>query len=97
MPASTIKNTGCQFLIIRIALLLMFALFAVFISVALLLWLAVHELPELMSWIGLTTLLSACALLLISGLVIIIKLTIDFYFDYFYARQRLQRRLLFSK
>ena len=73
----------------------MFASFAVFISVDPLLWLAVPRLPELMTRIGLTILLSGFALLLISGLFIIIKLTIDSCFDYFSARQRLQRRLLF--
>ena len=73
----------------------MFASFAVFISVDLLLWLAVPGLPELMTQLGLATLLSAFALLLITGLFVIIKLIIASCFDYFSARQRLQRRLLF--
>jgi hypothetical protein len=82
-------------LIIRIALLLIFASFAVFISVDLLLWLAVPGLPELMTQFGLAALLSAFALLLITGLFVIIKLIIAICFDYFSARQRVQRRLLF--
>jgi hypothetical protein len=83
-------------MIIRIALLLMFAAFAVFISVDLLIWLAVPGLPGLMTQLGLATLLSAFALLLITGLFVIIKLIIASCFDYFSARQRLQRRLLFN-
>ena len=82
-------------LIIRIALLLMFAAFAVFISVDLLLWLAVPGLPGLMTQLGLATLLSGFALLLITGLVAIIKLIIAACFDYFSAKQRVQRRLWF--
>jgi len=82
-------------MIIRIALLLMFASFAVFLSVDLLLWLAVPGLPGLMTQLGLFILLSAFALLLITGLFIIIKLNIAACFDYFSARQRLQRRLWF--
>lgn len=82
-------------MIIRIALLLMFAAFAVFLSADLLLWLAVPGLPSLMTRLGLATLLSAFALLLITGLVVIIKLIIAACFDFFSARQRLQRRLWF--
>jgi len=82
-------------LIIRIALLLMFAAFAVFISVDLLLWLAVPGLPGLMTQFGLAILLSAFSLLLITGLAAIIKRIIAVCFDYFSARQRLQRRLWF--
>lgn len=82
-------------MIIRIALLLMFAAIAVFISADLLLWLAVPGLPGLMTQLGLSTLLSAFALLLITGLFVIIKLIIASCFDHFSSRQRLQRRLLF--
>jgi hypothetical protein len=82
-------------MIIRIALLLMFAAFAVFISVDLLLWLTVPGLPELMTQLGLATLLSSFALLLITGLVVIIKRIITACFDYFSATQRIQRRLWF--
>jgi hypothetical protein len=82
-------------MIIRIALLLMFAAYAVFISADLMLWLAIPGMPQLMTQLGLATLLSAFALLLITGLFVIIKLVIAACFDYFSPRQRLQRRLLF--
>lgn len=82
-------------MIIRIALLLMLAALTVFISVDLLLWLAVPVLPGLMTQLGLITLLSGFVLLLISGLFVISKLFIVSCFDYFSARQRLQRRLWF--
>jgi len=82
-------------MIIRIALLLMFAAFAVFISADLLLWLTVPGLPGLMTQLGLATLLSSFALLLITGLVAIIKRIIIACFDYFSATQRIQRRLWF--
>jgi len=90
-----ILKTPVAILIIRIALLLAFSSFAVFVSVDLLLWLAVPGLPELMTQFGLATLLSAFALLLITGLFIIIKLIVASGFDYFSTKQRLQRRLLF--
>jgi hypothetical protein len=82
-------------LIVRIALLLMFAALTVFISVDLMLWLAVPVLPGLMTQLGLATLLSGFVLLLITGLFVIIKLIIASCFDYFSATQRVQRRLLF--
>ena len=83
-------------MIIRIALLLMFAAFAVLISVDLLLWFAVPGLPGIMTQLGLAILLSAFALLLIAGLFVIIKLILASCFDYFSAGQRLRRRLLFN-
>ena len=82
-------------MLIRITLLLMFAAFAVFLSVDLLLWLAVPGLPGLLTQLGLLTLLSAFALLLIAGLFVVIKLVIAACFDYFSSRQRLQRHLWF--
>ena len=82
-------------MIIRIALLLMFAAFALFFSVDLLLWLAVPGLPGLMTQLGLATLLSAFALLLVTGLFVILKLIMASCCDYFSATQRVQRRLLF--
>jgi hypothetical protein len=82
-------------LIIRIALLLMLASFTVFISVDLLLWLAVPGLPQLMTQLGLAALLSAFALLLVTGLFVMFKLIIVAGVDYFSASQRLQRKLLF--
>jgi hypothetical protein len=82
-------------MLIRITLLLMFAAFAVFLSVDLLLWLAVPGLPPLLTQLGLLTLLSAFALLLTAGLFVVIKLVIAACSDYFSAKQRLQRRLWF--
>lgn len=82
-------------MLIRITLLLMFAAFAVFLSVDLLLWLAVPGLPRLLTQLGLLTLLSAFALLLTAGLFVVIKLVIAACSDYFSAKQRLQRRLWF--
>ena len=82
-------------MIIRIALLLMFAALALFFSVDLLLWLAVPGLPWLMTQLGLATLLSAFALLLVTGLFVILKLIMASCCDYFSATQRVQRRLLF--
>jgi hypothetical protein len=82
-------------MLIRITLLLMFAAFAVFLSVDLLLWLAVPGLPGLLTQLGLLTLLSAFALLLIAGLFVVIKLVIAACSDYFSSRQRLQRHLWF--
>lgn len=92
---SVILKTPVAILIIRIALLLVLSSFAVFVSVDLLLWLVVPRLPELMTQFGLATLLSAFALLLITGLFIIIKLIVASCFEYFSTKQRLQRRLLF--
>jgi len=88
-------KTPDAILIIRIALLLMFASFAVFMSADLLLWLAVPGLPGFMTQLGLGTLLSAFALLLIIGFFALIKHILAACFYYFSARQRLQRRLWF--
>lgn len=82
-------------MIIRIALFLIFAAFAVFSSVDLLLWLAVPGLPGLMTQLGLVTLLSAFAMLILSGLVMVGKRIIKSCFSYFSPEQRSQRRLWF--
>ena len=82
-------------MIIRIALLLLSAAFALFFSVDLLLWLAVPGLPGLLTQLGLSTLLSAFALLLVTGPFVIIKLIMASCCDYFSATQRVQRRLWF--
>lgn len=82
-------------MIIRIALLLLFAAFAVFLSVDFLLWLTIPGLPQLLTQLGLALLFSAFSILLITGLIVIIKLTAQTCFDYFSAPQRAQRRLLF--
>jgi len=90
-------KTPVAILIVRIALLLLLAAFAVLISADLLLWLAIPGLPGLMTQLGLAILLSAFALLLITGLLLIGKLIVTACLDYFSTRQRLQRRLLFSQ
>ena len=90
-------KTPVAILIVRIALLLLLAAFAVLTSADLLLWLAIPGLPGLMTQLGLATLLSAFALLLITGLLLIGKLIVTACLDYFSTRQRLQRRLLFSQ
>lgn len=96
IPIRAIKKP-VTILIVRIALLLLLAAFAVLTSADLLLWLAIPGLPGLMTQLGLATLLSAFALLLITGLLLIGKLVVTACLDYFSARQRLQRRLLFSQ
>ena len=90
-------KTPVVILIVRIALLLLLAAFAVLTSADLLLWLAIPGLPGLMTQLGLATLLSGFALLLITGLLLIGKLVVTACLDYFSTRQRLQRRLLFSQ
>ncbi len=84
-------------MIIRIALLLLFFAFAVLISADLLLALDMPVLPELITQLGLAVLLTAIALLIITGLLVIIKLIITACFEYFSAGQRLQRHLLFTQ
>ncbi|MEI6267808.1 MAG: hypothetical protein WCP01_02930 [Methylococcaceae bacterium] len=96
IPIRAIKKP-VAILIVRIALLLLLAAFAVLTSADLLLWLAIPGLPGLMTQLGLATLLSAFALLLITGLLLIGKLVVTACLDYFSTRQRLQRRLLFSQ
>jgi len=82
-------------MIIRIALLLMFAALAVLVSVDLSLWQAVPGLPELMTQLGLAALLSAFGILVAAGLAVTIKRIIRSFTAYFSARQRWQRRLWF--
>ena len=79
-------------MIIRIALLLMFAALAVFISVDLL---PSPVAPEFMTQLGLAALLSAFGLLVAAGLALIVKRSIKSLTAYFSAGQRLQRRLWF--
>lgn len=74
---------------------MVFAAFAVFSSVDMLLWLAVPGLPGLMTQLGLVTLLSAFAIILLSGLVIVGKVIITSCFFYFSPQQRSERRLWF--
>ena len=82
-------------MIIRIALLLLFAALAVLVSVDMSLWTAVPGLPELMTQLGLVALLSAFGLLLAAGLVLLFRRIIRTFIVYCSARQRLQRRLWF--
>jgi hypothetical protein len=81
--------------IIRIALLIMLVSLILLLTADLLLWLAMPALPELMTQLGLTLLLGAGALLLLTGLVRGIGLVIRAGLDFFSATQRMQRRLLF--
>ncbi len=74
----------------------MFAAFTLFVSVDLSLGLAVPGLPGIMTQLGLVALFSAFALLLVAGLFVVIRLVLASCLDYFSARQRLQRRLLFN-
>ncbi len=82
-------------MIVRIALLLVFTAFALFFSVDLLLWLAIPGLPNLLTQLGLVTLMIAFGILLSAGLFIIIKLTLATFFNYVSTKERLERRLLF--
>jgi hypothetical protein len=82
-------------MIIRIALLLLFAAFAVFLSVDFLLWLTLPGLPRLLTKIGLALLLSAFSILIVNGLFVIIKQTTQTCLDYLSAPNRAHRRLLF--
>ena len=82
-------------MIIRIALLLIFAAFTLFISADVFLLLAIPQFPDFITQLGLATLLSAFFLLLTTGLFGIGKLITSSCMIYFSARQRVQRRLLF--
>jgi hypothetical protein len=82
-------------LIIRISLLLVIASIPVFLLVEALLWLAVPGLPQVLTQMGSAMLLVAFALLIISALLGISKITARSVSDYFSSRQRAQRRLLF--
>lgn len=84
-------------MIIRIALLLLFAAFALFSSVDLLLWLAIPGLPQVLTPLGLATLFSAFSILLIYGLLALIKLIMRACIDYLSAENRAHRRLLFNQ
>ncbi|MGZ8151784.1 MAG: hypothetical protein ACXW1W_04080 [Methylococcaceae bacterium] len=82
-------------MIIRISLLLMFAALSALFSADLLLWQAWPVLPELITRLGLVLLFSAFILLLVAGLLTIAKQIINACLDYFSAKQRIQRKLLF--
>jgi hypothetical protein len=82
-------------LIIRISLLLILASLPVFLVVELLLWLAVPGLPDAVTMLGSAMLLSAFALLIISGFWGVFTIIVRSVSDYFSAKQRVQRRLWF--
>jgi hypothetical protein len=76
-------------------LLLILVSLPVFLLVELLLWLSIPDLPDIMTRLGAAILLSAFALLLLTGVLVIFKIIIGSVFDYFSSRQRVQRRLLY--
>ncbi|MCK9397042.1 MAG: hypothetical protein M0Q44_15800 [Methylobacter sp.] len=84
-------------MIIRISLLLILASLPVFLSVELLLWLAVPGLPGVLTTLGTAMLLSAFAALAIAGLLGVSKILVRSVLDYFSAKQRTQRRLWFAE
>lgn len=84
-------------MLIRIALLLVFSAFAVFLSVDLLLALAMPALPIIMTKLGLAILLTGFSLLLCSGIYFVVKRLIGNVCAYFSAAQRWQRRLWFAQ
>lgn len=67
----------------------------VFLSVELLLWLAVPGLPSALTALGSAMLLSGFAVLIIAGLLGIFKIIVRSALEYFSAKQRIQRRLWF--
>ncbi|MGZ8182023.1 MAG: hypothetical protein ACXWT1_08710 [Methylobacter sp.] len=82
-------------MIIRISLLLILASLPVFLSVELLLWLAVPGLPGALTMLGSAMLLSAFAVLIGAGLWGVSKIFVYSAWDYFSSKQRVQRRLWF--
>ncbi|MGZ5010281.1 MAG: hypothetical protein ACXV8P_01430 [Methylobacter sp.] len=82
-------------MIIRISLLLILASLPIFLLVELLLWLAVPGLPDAITMLGSAMLLSAFALLIITGVWGVFKIVVRATLDYFSAKQRVQRRLWF--
>lgn len=82
-------------MIIRIALLLLLCAFALLGSADLLSWLAIPNLPELITQLGLGLLFCAFAFLLITGLFVITEQILQSALTYFSATQRGQRRVLF--
>ncbi|MDD5578234.1 MAG: hypothetical protein PHY16_03000 [Methylobacter sp.] len=84
-------------MIIKISLLLVFASLPVFLLVELLQWLSVQGLPDILAQLGAAILLSAFALLVVTGILSLFKKIIGSIFDYFSSMQRVQRRLLYSQ
>lgn len=82
-------------MLIKAALLLVIAAFAVLASVDVLLWLAIPGLPHLLARIGVWLLFAAFALLLGGGMVVLIVRIGAACAEYFSASQRMQRRIWF--
>lgn len=75
--------------------MLILASLPVLLLVELLLWLAVPGLPDAVTMLGSTMLLSGFAGLILAGLLGVFKIVVRSMSDYFSAKQRVQRRLWF--
>lgn len=84
-------------MIIRISLLLFLASLAVFLGSEVLLRLALPNVSELMMQLGLALLLSAFALLVMTGMLAVCGMIMRSVAHYFSFQQRIQRRLLFMQ
>ena len=82
-------------MIIKIALYLLLLSFALFVSDDILLALGIPKAPELVTQLGLFSLLIAFLMLCISGLVFIMSRIMQSVLNYFSAHERIHRRLLF--
>ena len=82
-------------MIIKIALYLLLLSFALFVSDDILLALGIPKAPELVTQLGLFSLLIAFLMLCISGLVFIMSRIMQSFLNYFSAHERIHRRLLF--
>ena len=82
-------------MIIKIALYLLLLSFALFVSDDILLELGIPKAPELVTRLGLFSLLTAFLMLCISGLVFIMSHIWQSLLKYFSAHERIHRRLLF--
>lgn len=82
-------------MIIRIALLLFVSALAVFLLADILLRLSIPLLPTTINTLGIALLFCAFSLILVTGLLLLAKLTTQAILDYFSNHQRMQRRLLY--
>jgi hypothetical protein len=82
-------------LIIRISFLLFLLSLPVLVLAEILLWLNIPGLPELITKLGSAMLLSALAVLILTALLAMPKIIVRSVLNYFSARERLHRRLLF--
>ncbi|MEQ1529817.1 MAG: hypothetical protein ABL925_10910 [Methylococcales bacterium] len=83
-------------IIIRVFLLLVFAALSLFLSLDILLWLGVPSLANLSARLAVLVLLSAFALLLMTGLAALAKAILTSLKQYFSAGRRMQRQLWFT-